>query len=483
MFRTISLVGLFLYFAILLYVVSREKKSNNALDFFFAGRNLPFWMLSIAFISAWWGAGSALSTADLAFHDGFGAYWYYGVPVLISTLLMIASAKKIRKVGFLTQGKMMEARYSKSTAYTLSIMIFIFMVLSVAVQMVGIGDFFGTYLGIRYEVAVIFGTSIVLIYSLMGGFRGVVMTDIVQFVLLLISALIVFAVAFSKAGGLEGIAVAADSRGRADYMSFFAYAPKYMMYVITFGCAWFTQANVWQLISATKDSKEAKKMTVMSFVCYIPLYLIVVLSGMAGSVLYEQLPEGGIVTAIVTDQMPSLLGALVFVGITAAIMSTMDALVNSAALTLTLDLSRKQRDEREILRFSRFSTLVVVCIAILIAVRIQSILELSWISSDIITTGVFVPLLGGFIWKRGNSQGAKASMIFGLIFCLYNFMLSVGVPLYQLWDPHSTIKIIVGVAISLVLYVGVSLLTPPEYEKAERFINMAKHGNKDENSL
>ena len=55
-------------------------------------------------------------------------------------------------------------------------------------------------------------------------------------------------------------------------MSVTAGASKYMTYVITFGCAWMIQANVWQRISAAKTDRDARKMTVMSFFAYIPLY-------------------------------------------------------------------------------------------------------------------------------------------------------------------------------------------------------------------
>lgn len=102
-----SLIGLILYFGLLLFAVTKEKKNTNVLDYFFAGRSLSFWALSITFIASWWGAGSAISTADLAYEDGLGAFWYYGVPVLISTFLMIIGAKAIRRVGYLTQGQMM----------------------------------------------------------------------------------------------------------------------------------------------------------------------------------------------------------------------------------------------------------------------------------------------------------------------------------------------------------------------------------------
>ncbi len=469
-----SLIALLLYFAVLLFAVTKEKKNQNILDYFFGGRTLPFWALSITFIASWWGAGSAISTADLAYSDGLGAFWYYGVPVLISTLLMIISAKAIRRVGYLTQGKMMEARYSKMTAKILSVMILLFMTFTAASQMVGIGDFFGTYMGMKYEFAIILGTGIVLIYSVFGGFRGVVLTDIIQFVLLLLSAIIVFIVSLKQAGGFSEIRATAEVLGKTDYMSITAGASKYMSYVITFGCAWMIQANVWQRISATKNDTDARKMTIMSFIAYIPLYLIVVFTGMAGIAIFDTLPKGGIITTIVMNYMPPLLGAFVFVGISAAIMSTMDSLINTGAMTFAIDLYPNQSSEEKKLAISRIATFAITLIALIIAISIRSILQISWIASDIITTGVFVPLIAGFIWRRGNSKGAMASMIVGFIYCIYNLLISFGINLPSFWEKQSTTQVFLGVCLSVFVYVAVSLCTKPEYEKADTFIALTK---------
>lgn len=330
-----SLIGLLIYFAVLLFAVSKDKKNTSVLDYFFAGRSLPFWALSITFIVSWWGAGSAISTADLAYSDGLGAFWYYGVPVLLSTFLMILGAKAIRRVGYLTQGKMMTARYSEGVAKILSVMILIFMTFSAASQMVGVGNFFGTYLGLDYELAVL------------------------------------------------------------------------------------------------------------------------------------------VVTAIVMDYMPPLLGAVAFVGISAAIMSTMDSLINTGAMTLAIDLNTKEQDENKKLRFSRAATLIVTAVALLISLGIRSILEISWIASDVITTGVFVPLVAGFVWRRGNTKGAMASMLWGLSYCIYNLLITLGIGLPSFWKSQSAEQVILGVTSSAVVYIVVSLCTKPEYEKADAFIAMA----------
>lgn len=478
--QTFALIALIVYFAILLLAVTKEKKNHNVLDYFFAGRTLPFWALSITFIASWWGAGSALSTADLAYTDGLGAFWYYGVPVLVSTLLMVIGAKTIRRVGLLTQGQMFASRYSKITAKTLAVLILIFMVFNAASQMVGIGLFFGTYLGFSYESAVLLGTVIVLIYSFFGGFRGVVLTDLIQFGLLVMSAVIVFYVALDQAGGFTAIVDKAQSLNKDTYFDFGSGANKYLAYVVTFGASWMIQANVWQRISASKNDQDAYKMTVMSLFAYIPLYLIVVFTGMAGLVLFDTIPQGGVVTAIVMQYISPILGALVFVGISAAIMSTMDSLINTAAMTLALDLypqSKKSDQESKRLQFSRIATLVVTIIALIVALNHRSFLDVTWMASEVITAGAFVPLIAGFIWRRGNSKGALCSMIFGFIFCFYNMFITFGVDLPSFWEQQSPMQVILGVGISSLIYVSVSLLTKPEYDKADLFIKASKKGN------
>ncbi|MFA6865977.1 MAG: sodium:solute symporter family protein [Clostridia bacterium] len=474
MLKIFSIVGLIIYFAVLLFSVTKEKKNNNVEDYFFGGRKLPFWALSITFIASWWGAGSALSTADLAYNDGIGAFWYYGVPVLISTFLMIIFSKPIRRVGYLTQGEMMKQRYNKSASKILSVMVLVFMTITAASQMVGIGMFFGTYLGLSYEWAIIIGTGIVFIYSVFGGFRGVVVTDIIQFVLLLAAAIAVMVVAMNKAGGFDNIQLTALAKGKVDFMNFGSGASKYIMYVITFGCAWMIQANVWQRISATSSEKNARKMTVLSFIVYIPLYLIVVFTGMAGIVLFETIPDGGVVTAIVLNYMSPIVGAMVFIGISAAIMSTMDSLINTGAMTIAMDLWKEKASEKSRLKVAKLSSVGVSIVALIIALAIRSILTISWMASDVITTGVFVPLIGGFIWKRGNSKGAVASMIWGLIYCLYNLILYFGVPIPHFWKLQSVTQVLFGVGMSLVLYVVVSLITKSDKEKGNDFVNLTR---------
>ena len=139
--ENLSIIGIIIYFIILLGVVLRAKRSTNLEDYFLGGRKLSFWMIALSFIASWWGAGSALATADMAYNEGISAYWIYGMPVLVSTLLIIVMAKAIRRIPAMTQSKMLALRYGRIPALILSIIVILFMTITAASQIVGIGDF------------------------------------------------------------------------------------------------------------------------------------------------------------------------------------------------------------------------------------------------------------------------------------------------------------------------------------------------------
>ncbi|MDO5737645.1 MAG: sodium:solute symporter family protein [Eubacteriales bacterium] len=466
--QLVSILALLVYFVILIYLGFKDRQAKSSSDYFFAGQKLPFWALSITFIASWWGAGSALSSADLAFAEGLGAFWYYGVPVLLSSLMIFLLSGAIRRLPYKTQGEMMEARYSPLIGRLISWFILLFMTFAAASQVVGVGKFFSDYLNISYEAAAIIGTSIVVCYSLFGGFRGVVLTDIIQFVLLLLSALIVFFAAWKHAPGLGEIAEIAARRGNADYLAFFSRWQDYVAYVLSFSLAWAVQANIWQRVTAAKSVRDARLMSFLSFILFIPLYLIVVWTGIFAIASYSEVPVAGIIPALVSNQLSPVLASLVFVGISAAIMSTMDSLINTGALSLTVDLWQKHGNAA--VRSSRLATALVSGVALLIGLKIRSILEITWIASDFITTGTLIPLVMGFVWRRGNSKGALASIIVGFLYTIFHLAVSLGMPIDLPYELHSAGQIGLGLAISLTTYILFSLLTPAEYERADAFI-------------
>lgn len=468
---------LILYTLAVSYIGFRSRSSRTSEDYFIASRRLPAWLLSVTFVASWWGGGSAIDLVDQANRDGLSTFWIYGVPVLLATGLMYLFAAGIRRVGTISQGELITKRYDSRTGFMLSIFIIVFMTIGAAVQVIVVGQFLQSFFGISYELGALLGTSMVLIYSLFGGFRGVVLTDLLQFGFFLFAALYLFWISYDSSGGYDAMLTRADEIGRVGFGDFMHNISDNIAYIITFGTSWMVQANVWQRISAAKSPSAARGMMGISFFVFIPLYLIVTLTGMFSIVSYETTPAGGIVAAMLQSMGSPILGGVIFLGLCSAIMSTMDSMFNTGALSLTIDIYkncfRPHESPEKYVSVGRISTFIIAAIALLIGTQIRSVLTISWIGADFIATGAFVPLVAGFIWRRGTSTAAFVSMIFGLCFSTYNLLAALGLPVPTAWEIASATQAIVGVCSSAVIFVVVSLLTKPDFGRADSFIKLS----------
>ncbi len=473
---TLTLLTLYVLAIIIVGIFNRKNESSEA--YFLASRKLPAWLLAITFIASWWGGGSAIDMVDHAYVNGMSSFWVYGVPVLLSTFLMLIFAKGIRNITTISQPQLLAERYDNRVALLQTIFIIIFMVISTAVQIIVVARFFQSFFNISYEVGAIIGLSIVLLYSFFGGFKGVVLTDLLQFFFFLFTAIFLFYIAYDKSGGITAVNNLASEQGKIGYTSFFNDVSSNFAFVITFGTAWMIQANVWQRISAAKTARSAQKMMVFSFIAFIPLYLMVTYIGMYSSVFYSAIPKGGIVPDMVKQLKNPILSSIIFVGLCSAIMSTMDSLLNTGALSLTVDIYKKhiapQSSPAKQVSVARLSTIIVGLLSLFIALKIDSVLTISWIGSDFLTTGAFIPLILGFIWVRGTAPAAVASMLFGLMFSSYNLAVALGFNLPIAWKIASIKQVAIGMTASLVIYIVVSLLTKGDVKKSKAFITKAK---------
>ena len=474
---TISIIFLAIYTLGLVSVGIWNRKSESSEAYFLASRSLPPWLLAITFIASWWGGGTAVDLVDHAHRNGLSSFWIYGVPVLLATGLMCLFAKGIRNVSTISQPQLMSQRYNSTVSLFLTIFIVIFMLLNTAVQIIVVGKFFEAFFDMSYATGAILGTAIVLTYSLFGGFKGVVVTDLLQFLFFLFPGIFLFYLAYTQSGGIEAVKATAVANGKAGYTSIFTNVSDNLAYVITFGTSWMIQANIWQRISAARKAVDAKKMMMYSFIAFIPLYFMVVYTGMFSSVIYDTVPKSGIVPTMISSLSNPYLSSLLFVGLCSAIMSTMDSLINTGALSLTVDIYQRYinptaSSARNVI-VGRLSTLIIGSVALIIALQIRSVLTIAWIGSDFLTSGAFIPLVLGFLWVKGTSKAAIVSMLFGLSFSTYNLMVALGLNLPVAWKIASAEQAIIGILGSLLLYVGVSIFTTDDIMKSRDFVKRA----------
>jgi solute:Na+ symporter, SSS family len=474
--RVLSISMLIIYFAVLLIMGYRSKKVENSEDFFLAGRSISKWVLALGFLASWYGGSSCIVSADKAFKSGFGSFWVVSGPNALAPLLLAIFAIWIRRLGIISQIRVMDKRYNKATGNFLSIIVIWYMITWAASQMVAAGKFFSAYLSFSYEFAIIMGVVIVFLYGLSGGYRVVTYTDVFQFVFLLIAMSIIMIAGVYAAGGFSSMVTTLQQKSASNGISYFNLFENFstnFMYVISFGLGWVISADAWQRVSAARTPEDSRSMLVIAGILFIPLGLLSLVAGLSGAAIFDVLPEGGILANIATTHLHPFIAAIVFVGVGAALMSTMDTSINAGSMSITEDIYRKlinpNASNEQMVKVARIGTGIVAILGVFIAMKLRSILWVLWMSSDIIMCGVFCPLVMGFLWRRGNSKGAMASMIGGTGFVLYNVVVDLGVKMPVFW-PGWPYRLLYGLAIAVILYFGVSLMTEPEYEKADAFI-------------
>ena len=474
--RELSIAFLLVYFAVLLIMGYRSKKVENSEDFFLAGRSISKWVLALGFLASWYGGSACIVSADKAFKSGMGSFWVVSGPNALAPLLLVIFAVWIRRLGIISQIQVMDRRYNKTVGNFLSIIVIWYMVTWAASQMVAAGKFFSVYLSFSYEFAIIAGVVIVFLYGLSGGYRVVTYTDVFQFVFLLVAMCVIMVAGVYAAGGFSNMLSTLQQKSvdnGIQYFNLFENFSTNFMYVISFGLGWVISADAWQRVSAARTPEDSRSMLLIGGILFIPLGCLSLVAGLSGAALFDVLPEGGILANIATTHLHPVVAAFVFVGVGAALMSTMDTSINAGSMSITEDIyhkliNPKARDE-QLVKVARIGTAIVALLGMFIALKLRSILWVLWMSSDIIMCGVFCPLVMGFLWRRGNSKGALASMIGGTSFVLYNVLVDLGVKMPVFW-PGWPYRLLYGLAIAVILYFAVSLMTKPEYEKADKFI-------------
>ena len=173
------MISLFLYFAILLYFARLKSRQLIEEEYFFANRSFNSWIIALTCTASWFGGAASIVTVNKTFKNGFSAYRIVAGPTIISLIVLIFLAGRIRKLKLKSQPELMEKRYNQSARKILTVIVAWYMVTWVASQMVAVGKFFSGFFEIPYRWALIICVLVVYIYSLFGGFRAVVLTDVV----------------------------------------------------------------------------------------------------------------------------------------------------------------------------------------------------------------------------------------------------------------------------------------------------------------
>jgi len=431
---------IFLAYIALLLLVSLifSKRMKDIVDFFLASRKLPGSLVYLTLCASWFGATSILVSADQAYETGLSSFWIMGAPAMLTVLfLALFLVRPIRSLTIVSLPDLVEMRYGRAVRHLASLLVIWYMAVLAASQMVAVGHFLKSFLGMSYFKSLALGTAVVLIYSIFGGLRSVVMADSVQF-FFIVAGLFSLLLFLSGLSSLKEVSLLSSAIGKGHYLNFFFDFKKNILIVLSFTLAWTISPIAWQRIQAARSERDARGALYASSATFFLLYGTVVLCGMLSLPLFvSRKLANPLFSEIISSSSGFFLRGVLFVGVVAAIMSTMDTAVNTGALSLTRDVFEQlfpsSREKGAILA-SRLSTFLVGGTAFLVATKFQSILKTLGLASEIMAEGLFIPGMAMIFLKRRLPLAGLLSLVFGGGFSLIGFLSEMKV-LQLSWIP------------------------------------------------
>ncbi|WP_443743796.1 sodium:solute symporter family transporter [Sutterella sp.] len=448
-----------------------NRQNKNLRDFFTMSGSAGAVLSGIAYFSTQYSMSTFMGVPGSIYHVGYAGLSVSVPGIAFSMIIpaLIVGRKLIRlghKYQMLTMADYLADRY-ESTAIRgfLAVLMLIFLVPMMGAQTIGAGVIFTTYTGAPQWVGIVIMGVTVMLYCMAGGIRSVMITDVIQGVLMCVTAVTTFFVSLSLGGGLEAInakLAAADP----NYMTFpghnNAYPwQNYASMIVMWSFFTIGQPHLFTKFFTMKNYKTMFKAVILGTLGMWMSAVFIEWCGVTGAVSFpgiEGKESDFIVPLILQGGLPSIVSSLMIAGIFSAGMSTISSLLLTTTSAVSRDLyqrilNRNATDE-ETMRMSRIVTVVLGILAILIG-----ILKPGSIFSIILFAfgglGIWAaPIVIGMYWKRTSKVGVYVSMIFGEV--LYFLMLTKLPGLSFGFNP----LIIAWFATCIVLVV-VSLFTTP----------------------
>jgi sodium/proline symporter len=479
------------YMAVLILVgVLCFKKTASLTGYFLGGRRLNAAVAALSAYASDMSGWLILGFTGAVYAYGTGQIWIAAGLALGTILNWIIVAKRLRRytiiAGYsITMPEFFENRFRDSSRllrFISAVFIIIFFTLYTASGFVACGTLFSEVFGIDYQIALLIGVFIILIYTFLGGFRAVCWTDFVQGLLMLIAIITVPVIVFYLAGGFRGIARNV-SPGFFNILldeSDSPLSPASIISGLAWGLGYFGMPHILIRFMAVKNEKSILPAVIIAGMTIIISLICAALMGIAGSVFIPGLddPESMFVRTVKKIFMDSGLfsmaipGSIFLCGVLAAIMSTADSQLLVTASAIANDIyrgfTRTEHSDRHFLAFSRVSVVVISFIAYIIAIdkdaSIMTLVSVAW-SGFGSCFGALV--LFSLYWKRINIPGAAAGIISGgLAVIIWEYVICVphGSEWITLSQATGVYSLVPGFIISTIFIPVISLITkePPQ---------------------
>jgi len=449
-----------------------KKYVKTEEDYFLAGRMLPWWVISMSIIGTNIGAYDYMGAAGGAYRFGIAQAnyeWIGAVPAMILSALLFVPY--YWKAGVYTVPEFLGRRYNLAVRVIQALLWGLFLACVLGVFFWAAGLMLNEYLGIPVWVSLLLTAVIVGIYTVTGGLAAVAMTDVVQLLVMFIGGIALTVLGLWTVGGWSGLVESITPTHPNHFKLFLPLDDPTIPWLgmilglaFVLSPAWWCchQAIIQRTLGARSEWDAKAGMLFAAFPkMFIPV--LVVLPGLLALSLNPNLTGPEMDRAfpwLIRNLLPAGLAGLVFAAFMAALISSVDSTLNSAATVWTRDIYQrffvKNASDRHYLKVGRVLTLVFVLWAIAFApvttkfpgiyVAMQSLLS-------IFQGPTFAITLLGIGWSRATQWGGLFGLLAGVAISSTLYFAAGMSFLYVAWWSF------VG---ALIVNILISLMTKPE---------------------
>ncbi len=285
----------------------------------------------------------------------------------------------------------------------------------VGAQVNATGYVFNLFLGIDHNLGVLIGCGIVIAYSVFGGMKAVVATDILQFGCLIIAIPLTLIIGILYVGGFASFVASIPPAHLQIPGSMPMGAMASLFLSLLLGEA-LVPAYVQRLFIA-KDINHTKRGILWSGLTSIPFFALAGGLGLLALTLEPTLNSNIAMPHVLQTVLPIGLKGFAIAGIIAVVMSSADSHLNAAAIAAVHDvikpLNKTPITNRNELRLTRLATLAIGVMSIVFAISIESVLDVLLYSYNFWAPTILIPLVAGIIGFRISPQGFIGCALIG----------------------------------------------------------------------
>ncbi len=428
------------------------KFVKNIGDYFKGGNAIPWVSGAISNFMTKFSTFIFVAYAGIAYEHGFVALtliWSTVLPALVGVAFF---AKRWRRAGIMTPMELLETRYNMPVRQLFSWLGVFFKILDNMVRLYALGLFVTAATPMSLEMSILVCGVIVALYTVVGGLWAVVITDVVQFIILMVATLILVPLTIQAAGGLSQMRLAIP-----EHFTWFN-GPKgmplflmvyYLMILVKYSGNW----TFIQRFYSVRDEKASEKQGLLTAVFFFLFPVIFLFPSIAAKAIIPDLanPEMAYVS-VCLKLLPTGIMGLMVAAMFAATMSVLSGEYNVTAGVLTKDIYQRLFNPgakgKEILWVGRLMTLflgALITVGALYVGGFGGAFEANKLFTGLFALPMTLPLVLGIVLKRPRPWGALATVFGGMILGLFlNSQQNLS------WEMATLIEILACIAIYLV---------------------------------